>query len=451
MRMMTRLSRKPLTLLLWAAALVQTHNAAALGLLPAYEAALANDPVYRSALRDNEAGQQFRELGRSNLLPNVSATYSRNRNQADISTSSSRGEVTERRNYSGLTAALQLRQPLYHPEGQARYRQGIAQTQGSDAQFAARRQDLIVRLVGLYAPAKYAEDQLAQTVAQRDAYAEQRQSNVRLFQRGEGTVTDVLETQAKYDLAEAQVLEARDNLVNTRDALAAMVGQDVDKLDPLVDEFRLKPMLPASFDAWKDISIANNPELLAQRYAVEIAREEINKNQAGHSPRLDLVASTGKNSSDTTNTFNQSAKVHTIGLQLNLPIYSGGAVTAAISQAVSNHEKAQADLDAKTNTVLLELRKQYNLTLSSALRINAATQALNSATLLVEATQKSVKGGQRTNLDVLNAQQQLFEARRDLALSRYNYLLGYLRLRYSAGTLSVTDLTDVAGYFVATP
>jgi outer membrane protein, protease secretion system len=449
MMMITGVFRQPLALIFCGAALFQPLDTAALGLLPAYKAALANDPVYRSALSDNEAGQQFKELGLSNLLPNVSASYSRNRNQADISTSSAGGEVTERRNYSGLAAALQLRQPLYHPEGLARYRQGIAQTKASDAQFAARSQDLIVRLVGLYAPAKYAEDQLAQTIAQRDAFAEQRQSNVRLFQRGEGTVTDVLETQAKYDLAEAQVLEARDNLVNTRNALAALVGQDVDKLDPLADDFRVKPMLPVSFEAWKEISLANNPELLAQRYAVESAREEVNKTQAGHSPRLDLVASTGKNSSDTTNTFNQSSKVHTIGLQLTVPLYSGGAVTAASSQAVSNYEKAQADLDAKTNTVLLELRKQYNLTLSSALRINAAAQALSSSTLLVEATQKSVKGGQRTNLDVLNAQQQLFEARRDLALSRYNYLLGYLRLRYSAGTLSASDLTDIAGYFVA--
>jgi outer membrane protein, protease secretion system len=447
--MMARVFRQSLTLVLCGVSLLQAQHAAALGLLPAYEAALANDPVYRSAQRDNEAGQQFRELGRSNLLPNVSASYSRNRNQADISTSSSRGEVTERRNYSGLAATLQLRQPLYHPEGQARYRQGMAQTSASDAQFSSRSQDLIVRLVGLYTPAKYAEDQLAQAIAQRDAFAEQRQSNVRMFQRGEGTLTDVLETQAKYDLAEAQVLEARDNLINTRNALAAMVGQDVEKLDPLADDFRVRPMLPETFDAWKEITLANNPELLAQRYAVEIAREEINKNRAGHSPRLDLVASTGKNSSDTTNTFNQSSKVHTIGVQLNLPIYSGGAVTAATSQAVSNYDKAQADLDAKINTVVLELRKQYNLTLSTTLRIDAAAKALSSATLLVEATRKSVKGGQRTNLDVLNAQQQLFEAKRDLALARYNYLLGYLRLRYAAGTLSVADLTDIAGYFVA--
>lgn len=449
--MVARTFQKALALILCGVALLQPKNVAALGLLPAYEAALTNDPVYRSAQRDHESGQQLKELGRSHLLPNVSATYSRNRNQADITNSSGRGEVTERRNYTGLVASLQVRQPLYHPEGQARYRQGLAQTQASNAQFSSRSQELIVRLVSLYTPAKYAEDQLAQAIAQRDAYAEQRLSNVRLFQRGEGTVTDVLEAQARFDLAEAQVLEARDNVLNTRNALAAMVGRDINKLEPLTDDFRVRPMLPETFEAWKELALVNNPELQAQRHGVDAAREEIDKNQAGHAPRLDLVASTGTNSSDTTNTFNQSSKVHTLGVQLNVPIYSGGAVTAATRQAISNHGKAQADLDVKTNTVVLELRKQYHLTLSGVLRIEAAAKALGSASLLVEATRKSVMGGQRTYLDVLNAQQQLFEARRDLALARYNYLLSYLRLRYAAGTLSAADLTDIAGYFVASP
>lgn len=438
-----------LTLTLCAATLGQAHEASALGLLPAYEAALANDPVYRAALRDNEAGQQFRVLGRANILPSLSANYAQNKNRADVTNSSVLGGRTEHRNYTSLTASVQFRQPLFHPEGMARYRQGIAQTSASDAQFSLRQQDLIVRLVSLYATAKYAEDQLAQASAQRDAYAEQRLSNLRLFQRGEGTRTDVLETQAKFDLSMAQVLEARDNVVNARNALGVMVGQDITSLDAVTDNFRAKPTQPGSFEDWKGMALMENPEIVAQRYAVEVAREEINKSRAGHSPRLDLVASASKNNSDTINTFNQNANILSVGIQLNVPIYSGGSVTAATSQAVSNYEKAQADLDAKTSQVLVELRKQYNLTLSSAARLDAAATALSSASLLVDATLKSVKGGQRTNLDVLNAQQQLFEAKRDLALSRYNYLLSILRLRYSAGTLGMADLKDIAAYFVA--
>lgn len=445
------LLRRSLTSMLCLAALAlgQAHQASALGLLQAYEAALANDPAYRAAIHENEAAQQFRVLGRSHLLPLLSANYLANRNQADITTTSIPGDRTEHRNYASRAASIQLRQPLFHPEGTARYRQGIAQTSAGDAQFSVRSQDLIVRLVSLYVTAKYAEDQLAQASAQRDAYAEQQLSNERMFQRGEGTRTDVLETQAKFDLSLAQVLEARDNLVNSRSALAAMVGQDITTLDSLSDDFRVKPMQPATFEEWKSMALANNPEIVAQRYAVEVAREEVNKNRAGHAPRLDLVASASKNKSDTINTFNQDTNIRSIGVQLNIPLYAGGSISAAASQAVSNHEKAQADLDAKTDQVLVELRKQYNLTLSSVSRIEAAATSLRSALLLVDATQKSVKGGQRTNLDVLNAQQQLFEAKRDLALSRYNYLLGYLRLRYSAGTLGPADVKGVASYFAA--
>ncbi|UUZ64951.1 TolC family outer membrane protein [Polaromonas sp. P1-6] len=431
------------------AALGLAQEASALGLLQAYEAALANDPAYRAAVHDNEAGQQYKVLGRSHLLPSLSASYSTSKNQGDVTTTTVVGDRTDPRKYTSLAASIQLRQPLFHPEGKARYRQGMAQTNVSDAQFSVRRQDLIVRLVSLYATAKYAEDQLAQATAQRTAYAEQQQSNVRLFQRGEGTRTEVLETQAKYDLSEAQVLEANDNLVNARNALSAMVGQNIATLDPLSDDFRVRPMQPASFEEWKAIALAGNPEIVAQRYAVEVASEEINKNRAGHSPRLDLIASVSNSKSDTASTFNQETNNRSIGVQLNIPLYAGGSVSAATSQAVSNHEKAQADLDAKTNQVLVELRKQYNLTLSSVSRIDAAAKSLSSASLLVDATQRSVKGGQRTNLDVLNAQQQLFEAKRDLALSRYNYLLGFLRLRYSAGTLGLADLQDIAAYFVA--
>ncbi len=432
------------------AALLALPSAWGMGLLPAYEAALVNDPTYRAALRENEAGQQARVLGRAALLPVISASYSRNRNFSDITTSTPGfPERNDERYYNSQSAVLQLRQPLIHHEGKARHRQGIAQTQASDAQFRARSQEVIVRLVGLYAPAQYAEDQLALATAQRDAFAEQGKSNERLFKRGEGTRTDVLETQAKLDLAEAQLLEARDNLENAREALAAMVGRRITALDPLSEQFRVRPMEPANIDTWQELALNNNAEISAQRYAVEIAREEIQKNQAGHSPRLDLIASVAKNESDTINTLNQSANTRSIGVQLSIPLYSGGAVTAATTQAVANFEKARANLDGQTSLVLVELRKQYNLTFSSTARIDAARKALESATVLVEATQKSVQGGQRTNVDVLNARQQVFEARRELALQRYNYLLGYLRLRYAAGVLSVSDLRDVAGYFVA--
>jgi protease secretion system outer membrane protein len=422
--------------------------ASALGLIEAYELAVKNDASYRAAQFENEAAQQFAVLGRSNLLPNIAATYSPSRNRADVTNTVTGG--TDDRRYGALSAALQLRQPLFHPEGMARYRQGVAQTRGSDAQFASRSQELIVRVASAYTFAKYAEDQLALAVAQREALAEQRLTNQRLFLRGEGTRTDVVETQARFDLAVAQVLEANDNVTNARNALAAMIGRDVTRLDELNDDFNVGQLVPGAFEDWRNIALSTNPELQARRHAVDVAREEANRHRAGHLPRVDLVASVGRTDSDTINTFNQKATVRSVGAQLTVPIYSGGAVTAAVSQAEANAERIQAELDAATAETTVELRKQFDLTASSAARHDAARAARDSAQLLLEATRRSVAGGQRINLDVLQAQQQLFDSRRALAQARYNHLLSQLRLRLAAGVLQLSDLVDMSRYFKTT-
>jgi protease secretion system outer membrane protein len=296
---------------------------------------------------------------------------------------------------------------------------------------------------------QYAEDQLALVTAQRDAFAEQMRVNERMFQKGEGTKTDMLETQAKYDVAEAQVIEARDNLTNARNTLEAIIGRDSGNLDRLTDSFRVQPLQPASFEDWRGIALEKNSEIIAQRYAVDVAKEDLNRNRAGHAPRVDAVGSYSKNKGETLNYYNQESTVRTIGVQVTIPIYSGGYVDAAVTQSAASLEKAKSDLDSKTRQIMVELRKQYNLSLSSAARIEALMKSVESARMVVTATEQSIRGGVRINLDLLNAQQQLYLVRRDLAQAKYNYLLSYLRLRNAAGTLTVDDLRSVAGYFVA--
>lgn len=430
--------------------LLQSGAASAFGVLQAYDAALQNDPVYRSAVSENEAGQQYRVLGRQGLLPSISASYSTSKNRADLTAKSATGgENVTHPEYTSTVGVVQLRQTLFNLDAYARYKQGIAQTNYSNAIFSTRSQEVALRVVSAYADAQYAEDQLTLVTAQRDAYGEQMRVNDRLFQKGEGTKTDMLETQARFDLGEAQVLEAKDSLNNARNTLAAIVGRDITQLDPLVDDFRVAPMQPSNFEEWKEISLKQNPEIEAARYAVEASLQEVKKNRAGHFPRVDLVASLNKSNSETINTFNQDSNVRSVGVQVSIPIYSGGAVSAATSQAVSNSEKAKSDLEATTKKVLVELRKQYSLAVSSASRIDALVKSVTSARLLVKATEQSIKGGVRINLDALNAQQALFQSQRDLAQARYNYLLSYMRLRSAAGTLGAEDLNKVATYFVA--
>ncbi len=431
-------------MLLWQA--VPVHG---MGLIEAYNAALQNDPTYRSAVYDREAGQEYKVIGLSSLLPNLSSSYSNSQNRASVTGPGAFGlPVTAQENYNSMTAEILLRQPIINLDGLARYRQGVAQTEYSDAQFSSKQQDLVTRLVTAYAKAKYAEDVLALVEAQKVAYAEQQKMNERMFEKGEGTKTDMLETEARSQLADADLLEAEDAQTQARNELSAIVGREVNSLDVLKDDFRVKPMRPATFDEWKEIALTHNPDILAQQKAVEAARQEISRNRAGHAPRLDFVASVDDNESQVIYMVGQKIRSTTVGIQLNVPLYSGGSVNASTRQAASNHEKALSDLDGKTKQVLNDLHKNYSLALSSALRIAALEKTLDSAKLLVEATQKSVQGGLRTNLDVLNAKQQVYVVKRDLAMARYSYIQYFLQLRQAAGIVGEADLKEMAGYFV---
>ena len=423
-------------------------TANAIGLIEAYEAAVANDSVYRSATHENEAGQQYKVIGRANLLPNISANYGYNRNNQDITAQSNNNTISEKRNYTSENGSVQLRQPIFNLESWARYRQGNAQTNLSDKQLEVSKQALITRFFGLFASANYAEDVLALEKAARDGFKLQEDANKLMAVRGEGTKIALIESQAKLSLSEAQVIEAEDNLTDSRNALATMLGKDVTALDMLTDGFNVQPMQPASLEEWKEIALAHNPEMAVQREAVEVASQEVKRNRAGHAPRLDAIASISKSDSDTTSTFKQNIDTKSIGLQLNIPIYAGGAISALTAQAQANHLKAQDDLQTKTNEVLLDLRKQYSTLQSSTLKIDALKQSVASAELLVTATKKSLIGGVRTNLDVLEARKQLFETKRDLSQARYNYLVAYINLRKAAGTLTVADLEKISPYFV---
>lgn len=448
---------RPILVFLIAAALGSAAGvvpAAPLNLLQAYQLALQNDPTFRSAIHDQEAGSENRNMGRSYLLPKLAAQYSKSRNKANISqpgydASFNPVETHSTQQYTSINDAVTLRQPLFNLEALALYKQGNAKADYSDAVFAGRAQDLMLRLVGAYADAQYAEDQLALAVAQRDAFNEQMVVNERLFKQGEGTRTDMLETESRANLAEAQVLEAQDSLTVNRNTLAGIIGVDVTTLAPLNPNFRTLPLQPTRFEDWRDLALAKNSEILALTKGVEIASTEASRQRAGWYPSVDLVGSIGRQQSTTTYSISQDAGVRSIGVEINIPLYSGGYVTAATRQAVANYEKARSDLDAKISQIVVELRKQLGLMLSAGPRIDALVKSANSATELVKATTQSIKGGVRINLDLLNAQQQLFTSKRDLALARYNYLLAYLRMRNAAGTLSPSDLGDIAGYFIA--
>ena len=447
---MQALSLKPMLLAVNLLAIFYVGQANAMTLLEAYEAALANDTVFQSAIHENEAGQQFKVLGKSNLLPNVSANYSYNRNNTDITT---KGPITRRedRDYNSENAAIQLRQPIFNMESWAKYNQGLAQTNLSDKQFLSRKQELIERFFGLFANAKFSEEALVLAEVQRDALKKQEEANALMATRGEGTKTALIESRAKLRLSDAEVIESKDALNNANNALSLMINKEFESTNRLGDEFSELKLDAADYETWKTQALEGNPDIATKREALQVASQEVKRNRAGHMPRLDAVASISQSDSDSIPTFKQELDTKSIGLQLNIPIYAGGSVSAATAQAEANYKRAQDDLDTKTNEVLLDLRKNHNGMLTGALKIDALKQSVEAADQLMTATKKSLLGGVRTNLDVLNARSQLFEAKRDLAEARYQYLVAYVRLKKAAGLLNVTDLQKIASFFVNDP
>ena len=425
-------------------------NAAAISLQQAYEAALKNDPQYRMNYYENESAKENRILGRSNLLPQVSASYSGSRNVADVEFLPSNPKLpkeTTHPRYISRSSAIQVRQPILNLDGWVRYLQGKVQTEQGAKQFESDTAQVILRVVRAYSDALFAEDQVALSKVQRDMYMEQMKVNRRLFEEGEGTKTDMLETQARLDLAEAQLVEAQDNATAMRDTLAGVIGMDPGTLDPLGDNFHFQDLAPKSFDDLRATALARNPQLAAARLAVENAHLEIRRDQAGHAPRVDLIAAYSKDDAASLTTYNQNTVNRTIGIQVNIPIYQGGAINATTRQAAANWNRAQADLDNRTNQVVVELRKAYDLVQNSVAKINALEKAVASGKELMKATEQSIKGGVRINLDLLNAQQQLYTSQRDLAQARYMYLLGLLRMRAATGTLDDGAVREVAAYF----
>jgi len=429
---------------LLAAGLCATGAAGAVTIEQAYQAALKNDPVFRMRYFENENGKENQILGRSQLLPNVSASHTVSRNVADQQYI---GRPEEHPRYSSRSTVVQLRQPLFNMDAVQRYRQGKVQSAQAEEAYEAGTDEVSVRVVSAYLDALFAEDQLALARVQREMYVEQQKVNQFLFEKGEGTRTDMLETQARLDLSEAQLVESQDNVVAVRNTLAGVIGMDPGTLEQLGENFRPVTLDVATFEDWRALALRRNNTLAALRLSVENSRLEIGRNKAGHLPRVDFVATYSKSDNETLNNLGLMATNRTLGVQVNLPIYSGGAISAQTRQAAANYGRAQAELDARTNEVLVELRKAHDLVQSSGRKIDALVKAVDSGKELMKATEQSIKGGVRINLDLLNAQQVLFTSQRDLAQARYSYLIGLMRLRAAAGTLAPDAVREIAAFF----
>ncbi|NWB45276.1 TolC family outer membrane protein [Pseudomonas gingeri] len=442
---------KTLSMIVATLSLVVSTGSQAMGPFQVYEQALRNDPVFLGALKERDAGQENRAIGRAGLLPKISYNYNQGRNDSRATYLSERGNAHEDRHYTSSGSTLMLQQPLIDYEAYANYRKGVAQALFADETFRGKSQELLVRVLTYYTKALFAEDQIEIAQARKKAYEEQFQQNEHLFRQGEGTRTDILEAESRFELATAEEIEARNEQDAALRELGALIGVpsvDVSELAPLAQTFQSFPLEPANFDTWHAMALENNPTLASQRQALEVARYEVERNRAGHLPKLNAYASVRKSESDSGNTYNQRYDTNTIGFEVNVPLFAGGGVSASVRQASANLEQAEYELDGKTRETLIELRRQFSACLSGVSKLRAYKKALSSAEALVVSTKQSILGGERVNLDALNAEQQLYSTRRDLAQARYDYLMAWTKLHYYAGTLRETDLARVDEAFI---
>ena len=437
-----------LSMLAAAFALLAGNSAvAAMGPFEIYEQALRNDPVFLGAIKERDAGLENRAIGRAGLLPKLGYNYNKGRNSSKATSLDSRARNnTDERNYSSYGSSLTLQQPLLDYEAYAAYRKGVAQSLFADENFRGKSQELLVRVLDNYTKALFAQDQIDIAQAKKKAYEQQFQQNEHMFKQGEGTRTDILEAESRYELATAEEIEARDEQDAALRELGALVGMpamDISDLAPLDQNFQTFALMPANYDTWHELAVSNNPNLASQRQAVEVARYEVERNRAGHLPKVSAYATMRQNESESGNTYNQRYETNTIGFEVSVPLYAGGGVSASTRQASRTMEQAEYELDGKTRETLIELRRQFSACLSGVNKLRAYQKALASAEALVVSTKQSILGGERTNLDALNAEQQLFTTRRDLAQARYDYLMAWTKLHYYAGTLSEQDLARV--------
>jgi len=409
--------------------------ASGMGLLEAWNAALDADPGYRAARYELEAGRQALPIARSTLRPSVNITTSDTKVRGTREFGNvAPGSATEQNlDYISRQRALNVRMPLLNMDGRARVRQGEAQVQYSEALFDARGKDLANRLGKAYFDLLFALDSVELAQGQVDAYRGQVAFAQRRLQAGEGTRTEVAEAEARLDLAQVNLIETRDQVDVVRRALQNIVGRDTIGVVPPTRQVEPRPLEPATLEAWLAMAEDRSPEVRARRFSVEAARHEVARNRAGHYPRIDAVAAASRLQNDSVNTLNSDINQRSFGLQVTVPIYQGGYVDATTEQAIANLRRTESDLDAELNTQRVEVRRQFLAAQNGMTKLDSYAKAVRSSEVALEATRRGFQAGLRTSLDVLDAQRQLFQSRRDQAQARYQYLLAVLQLRVSAG------------------
>ena len=435
-----------LGMLLFASVSVQAD---AIDLIEIYHLAQSNDPTFEAARYALEAAQQKIPQARAGLLPLVSANGNDNSTRA---ASQFTGIPIVNRDVHAWTWTLQLTQPLIRVQNVFAYSQSLSQVDEATAQYARVEQDMILRVTQAYFDVLVAEESIAVSDAQLRAAEQQLELATRGFSAGANAVTDMHEAKARVGLARSQRVAASNELEIKRSELEKIVGQLPGALVALQPAVVVPKPQPDDPHAWIDQAREKNPAVLAPKAALAAAEDEVWKNRAGHLPTLDLVASYGKNFSSGSLTtpadFATRSNSSMAGLQLTVPFFAGGSVNSHVSEAIANKFKAADELEVARRQAGTDARQAYSAIMNGLAQIDALESAVESSQSAVKGNQVGYRLGIHMNIDVLNAEQQLYTARRDLVKARYDTLFQGLKLKAAAGVLTESDLASINSMLV---
>ena len=429
-----------LTLLGW------TLPAAAEDLLQVFRDAQNYDATYTAARFSLEAGREKLPQARAGLLPSLNLTGNATRARVESAERGPQAPVGDFTRYSNSTGyEFRLTQPIYRPANAVVFDQAELQVRQAEATFGQASQDLIVRVAQAYFDVLAAHDTLELVGAQKAAIFEQLAQAKRNFEVGTATITDTHEAQARYDLSAAQEITARNDLENRRRQLQLITGKAYARLTPLRGDVKLSPPNPNAMQPWVDLAEKQSYNVQIQQAVAEIAQLEMRRAKDGHFPTLDIVGRHGRNidTGSATSALGRDNNTSAIVLELAVPLYSGGSVSSREREAAANYNRARTDLDGARSTATLTAQQVYVSVLNGIAQVAAFEQALVSSRSALDSNRLGYEVGVRINIDVLNAQQQLFQTRRDLALARYNTINAHLRLKQAAGSLREEDVAEV--------
>lgn len=445
-------------------AALSAGTAHAADLLEVYRDAIGYDAQFASARAGRDAGLEKLPQGRAAYRPSIG--FSANTQWNDIETklktapTMSLGPLiggfvgaivpqTTTSKYNSNGWSVSLSQPLYRWQNWMTLKQAELAVAQAEAQYSMAKQDLILRVTQAYFDVLLSQEDLVTAQAQKTAIAEQLAAAKRNFEVGTATITDTHEAQARFDLVTAQTIAAESDLQVRKHALRTLVGKDVGELKTLKSGVEIAPPQPDDPERWVESAEKDNLNVQIGKIGLEIAGREMEKQRAGHYPTIDLVASHGVTSSGANPSMqalggnDMSSSV--IGVQLNFPIYTGGLVTSKNKEAVALREKARADLENVRRMAALSARQAYLGVTSGLAQVKALEQAQLSSQSALDSNKLGYDVGVRVNMDVLNAQQQFYATRRDLAKARLQTLSAQLKLKGATGTLAEQDVATING------